>query len=78
MMVAPRGVGSFMCLCCLILASIAGTGWGPCGVDMEDVDDALWLVTVPAPELDRVRGQYYFGKRKLACQQLPDRTLLED
>ena len=77
-MVVPRGVSIFICLCCLILVSIAGTGWGPCGVDIEDADDALWLVSAPALELERVRGQYYFVKCKLACQQLPDRMLLQN
>ncbi|KAK9827406.1 hypothetical protein WJX81_008695 [Elliptochloris bilobata] len=37
-------------------------GWGPCGIDIEDADDELWLAS--APELERVSGQYYVGKRK--------------
>ena len=40
----------------------APAGWGPCGIDIEDADDELWLAT--APELERVSGEYYVSKRR--------------
>lgn len=33
-----------------------------CGIDIADADDELWVAT--APELERVTGQYFVGKRK--------------
>ena len=35
-------------------------GWGPCGIDVEDALDQMWLCT--SSEVDNVTGEYFTWK----------------